>query len=130
MGELWGILAFVACFELIDDIVDEVLRVGRLEGRVGEPWDRRPVLDCVTNRVPNHLSLRLITQIIRLTDPHSDRNLVDAGEWDFIRLVPHHIVLLELLEALLDRTLGVVQARLNRRRLRVEPLRGRFAVLG
>ena len=123
-------MALVACFELIDDVVDEVLRVGRLEGRVGEPWDRRPVLDCVTNRVPNHLSLRLITQIIRLTDPHSDRNLVDAGERDFFRLVPHLIVLLELLEALLDGALGVVQARLNRRGLRVEPLRSSFAVLG
>ena len=72
-----------------------------------------PVLDISLDSVPDHLSLGLIAQMVLIANPHGNWNLVNAGERDLLGLVSNLIVLLELLESLLDRALGVVKRRLN-----------------
>jgi len=81
------------------------------------------VRDRITDSVPDDLGLHQVTQLISLSDPHSDRHLVDGGQWDLSRqgvtlLVGWRV----LLEPLLDGALGVVKRRLDGGGLHYQPL--------
>ena len=89
-----------------------------------------PVLDISLDSVSDHLSLGLITQMVLIANPHGNGNLVNAVKRDLLGLVSNLIVLLELLEALLDRALSVVKGRLDGRGLSDNPSRCILAVQG
>ena len=80
---------------------------------MGEAWNSLPVLDRIPDSVPYDFGLRLIAEMVLLSNPHGDGDLIDARKRDLLSLISNLIVLLELLEALFDGALSIVKRRLH-----------------
>ena len=115
--------SIIPSLELIDDIIDEVLIVSTGKRHVVEAWDLAIVLDSVANSISDILCLGLVAQSVIRANPHCDGDFIDGVKGDqrgyrVSLLVSRRV----LLESLLDRRLGIMQAGLDRRGLHDEPL--------
>lgn len=101
----------VAGLELLNDVIDELIRVVVAEGQVSEALHHLVVHDGVTDGITDVLGLLCVAESILSADPHSNRNLVDRVERDQIGLgVALFVGRRVLLEAFFNRALTVVEA--------------------